>query len=1293
MSLCELLTPRLKMRIRGWNVLSLLLATFLQSNLAIAQGEVLELEAYQLVATGDRHYQQGQFQEAAQAFEKALQHFNRRLGPDHRNTLGAADLLIASYMRLGRYGEALKMLDDMVIRERARLGADHPDTVSAVARQAIARRLFIAQRDASQQQATTSTGGALFEQGVQSYQAGKFADATSKFEQAYQEYARQHGPEHPLALTARHNVAGAYLSLGRVSEAAKVEEEVLAIRRRVHGAEHPETLAAMNSLGGIYSSLGRGREAAEILESLLAIQRQQVAPNDRVLFGPLMNLASAYSLLGRHADALKLREDTLPHIRNKLGPEHPNTLLGMQHLARSYKSLGRSSDALKLQEETLARMRAALGPDHPDTGVSMNDLADSYKELGRFALAAALEKATLNLRRRTLGESHPLTIESIGRVAGTFRDLGRTNEAATMLEELLNYLRRVQGPESRVTLQAMQNLAAVYQEIGRTADALRLQEETIDVQQRTLGSDHIDSILGMNNLANSYGLLGRRDEALRLHQLAWTSARDKLGADHPDTLVIAGALADDYLLVGRGKEAVELRKEVVELSRKVNGPLHMLTVKAMNKFAASLFFLSQDAAGVELLAKGLEITRTVFGNDHPETVFAMNSLAGAYLTQSRYAETVRLHEESLLIRRKLFGEEHAATLNGIGNLASVYFAVDRKNESRALRREALAIVDRSANTLMRLSREERGLALAGEQRHYIEFARELSKDPAAFDELFNVVERGKARALLEELTARRAIQNSGLPPAMASRLATMRGNIEGLDALISTAVSDDAKATARRDRDRIKVELDALNSKLAAEHPRYAALSNVRTVSLSQGRSLMPSKSVFISWMLETTGRGIVIAIGSQGGNTAKDFELGNSLAIHASSFRWLVALPTRQEFAAALQSSDVAAWMEDDVIVMADMEHKPAGARLVQPNQYSALRAAGIAAHGAWLANALLRPVMEHASEADQWILSPDGVLATLPWDLLPINGKPLGLIKQVSLIQSLSVYKLLKDRREEYAQPEQKAKRKALLAIGGAIYDAATSGSSCARGRDRDRDRDRDQFATNNLDITSTVAKQDVRRDRTLATVQASEAYREMLALRPTNLPCSLEEVEQLSAMFGGEKLVSGDATESKLREMSDSGRLAEFRNLHFATHGILNTTFPSLSAVLLGRTGNQDANDGFITAAEWTSFRLESDLLVMSACETGLGRIVNGDGVQGLPYALYVAGNRDTVLTLWKIDDEGTSLFMQRFWSKIKDGESHAQALAQTKREMMEGQAGGQFSDPFYWAPFVLYGLHAN
>ena len=111
-----------------------------------------------------------------------------------------------------------------------------------------------------------------------------------------------------------------------------------------------------------------------------------------------------------------------------------------------------------------------------------------------------------------------------------------------------------------------------------------------------------------------------------------------------------------------------------------------------------------------------------------------------------------------------------------------------------------------------------------------------------------------------------------------------------------------------------------------------------------------------------------------------------------------------------------------------------------------------------------------------------------------------------------------------------------------------------------------------------------------------------------------------------------------------------------------------------------------DGYITAAKWPSYELGSDLVVLSACETGLGKIVQGEGVMGLTYGFYVAGNKNTVLSLWPVVDESTAEFMRAFFNKLKAGMSQSAALSETKRDFL---AGSRFQAPVFWAPFVLYG----
>jgi CHAT domain-containing protein len=197
--------------------------------------------------------------------------------------------------------------------------------------------------------------------------------------------------------------------------------------------------------------------------------------------------------------------------------------------------------------------------------------------------------------------------------------------------------------------------------------------------------------------------------------------------------------------------------------------------------------------------------------------------------------------------------------------------------------------------------------------------------------------------------------------------------------------------------------------------------------------------------------------------------------------------------------------------------------------------------------------------------------------------------------------------------------------------------------------------------------------------------------LNLNWKNLPGALKELEQLENLFQGQQpriLKQVDATEAMRQSLNKQNILTKYRYLVFSAHGYLSQEVPALSALVLGQVNNPKGIDGYVTAGEWPSYDLKSDLMVLSACETGLGEVVGGEGVMGLPYALYVAGNKNTILTLWSISDKVTAEFITSFFRKLKAGRGQIEALTATKREFIN--KGGKYANPKYWAAFVLYGV---
>jgi len=165
--------------------------------------------------------------------------------------------------------------------------------------------------------------------------------------------------------------------------------------------------------------------------------------------------------------------------------------------------------------------------------------------------------------------------------------------------------------------------------------------------------------------------------------------------------------------------------------------------------------------------------------------------------------------------------------------------------------------------------------------------------------------------------------------------------------------------------------------------------------------------------------------------------------------------------------------------------------------------------------------------------------------------------------------------------------------------------------------------------------------------------------------------------------------------LQKLNKNNRLAHYQYLVFSAHGHLDMENPALSAIVLDQVNQTEGFDGYVTASEWASYDLRSDLMVLSACQTGAGKVMQGEGVMGLPYAFYVAGNKNTLMTLWSVADKSTAEFVKRFFSKLNKGQSQINALTETKREFLkakdnEDEEIEDYTLPLFWAPFVLYGI---
>jgi CHAT domain-containing protein len=194
----------------------------------------------------------------------------------------------------------------------------------------------------------------------------------------------------------------------------------------------------------------------------------------------------------------------------------------------------------------------------------------------------------------------------------------------------------------------------------------------------------------------------------------------------------------------------------------------------------------------------------------------------------------------------------------------------------------------------------------------------------------------------------------------------------------------------------------------------------------------------------------------------------------------------------------------------------------------------------------------------------------------------------------------------------------------------------------------------------------------------------------------------------------LLGLDASEQEIVSLARDDKLRDFRYIHFATHGLVDMGHPQRSALILTQLNLPDqveaassgefVFDGRITAGEIASqWRLDADLVTLSACETGLGRRVVGEGYVGFTHALFTAGARSVVVSLWKVDDRATALLMQRFYENLTGRYSNTRAgmtgvamdkvtaLQEAKARLRQfgGGSAKPYAHPAYWSAFVLMG----
>jgi CHAT domain-containing protein/tetratricopeptide (TPR) repeat protein len=798
---------------------------------------------------------------------------------------------------------------------------------------------------------------------------------------------------------------------------------------------------------------------------------------------------------------------------------------------------------------------------------------------------------------------------------------------------------------------------------GKYAEAQPLYEKALAACRRALGEDHPYTATGYGNLANNLEAQGKHAEAQPLLEKALAIGRKVLGDDHPSTAAGYNNLAYNLNAQGKHAEAQPLYEKALAIRRKVLGEDHPYTASGYNNLGSNLQAQGKYAEAQPLFEEALAIQRRVLGENHPYTASGYNNLAYNLKSRGKYAKAQSLYEKALAIYRKVLGEGHPSTATGYNNLA-----MNLRSQGQYAEAEKRAAAAARSYEAARLVLSFTGLdraAFAGERSPLPLLAALLARNgkPA---EAWRRLEEGLARGLLDDLAAR---QGRPLTADDRRREEELLGRLHVLDRQLTALSAGQDRSEARQkqaadiqdQRAEAQRQLDELEAQFARKYGPVAS----QVYNLDQVQAQLPEGAALLAWV-----------------DLKDEPHAADSCGDH-----WACLLRRRgpPAWVRLRGSGPGGAWTEADTRLAAQvrglLSSRPGDVTADWQGPAGQLYRQRLTPLAKYLGAREGLPAVRHL------IVLPSPGVAGIPTEALLAAWPGGAPALTVGHAPSATLFAWLRERRRDTTGGEGDPGR--LLALGDPAFTP------------------RPQPAE----------------DAPLLTARG-EGF--------TPLPGSRREVEAIARLFPrADTLLGSDASEQRLDQLAGEGRLRQYRYLHLATHGFIDPAQPMRSFLALSQNGlsgpaeqvlrGRPAYSGRLTAADILGrWRLDADLVTLSACESGLGKYEAGEGYVGFAQGLLLAGAHSMVLSEWSVDDDATALLMTRFYQNLlgkrpgldrplpkaeglreaKDWLRHLDAAEAGERlaALPRGTIGAKrpapagpkpYAHPYYWAGFILVG----
>jgi CHAT domain-containing protein/tetratricopeptide (TPR) repeat protein len=809
-------------------------------------------------------------------------------------------------------------------------------------------------------------------------------------------------------------------------------------------------------------------------------------------------------------------------------------------------------------------------------------------------------------------------------LGGSHDVLGEPKEALEHYERALS-LSRESGNRS-AEASALNNIGLIYSQTSDSQRALEYYARALELF-RELGSQGTEAIT-LQNMGVAYNMLAEPEKALEYFERSLVLRRitkDKSGESEA-----LGNIGLAYRNLAKFDRALEHYNEALAIQKETgNKRLEAITLGYMGSLYAEM---GQPAKALDNHQQALSLQIAI--ENRQRQAVSLDHIARAYFLLGEFPKAFDYHNQSLVLFRTI--GDRSGVARSLHGLARVEKRGGNFHAARNYIEETLALIEtvraRSGSQQLRASYFA---SVENAYEFYVDLLMKLhEREPDAGHDAaaLQVSERGRARSLVELLSEANADIRQGVGADLVRKerevSTALNAKAQRLIQLTAQKGNPEEIATLNREISALEDEFQQIQVAIRKESPQYAALTQPQPLDLKSIQRELDQGTVLLEYSLGDEQSYLWVVTP----DSLKTFQLPKREQIQSLAQQVYKSLTTRAEF----KSLETPAQRQAR-IAQAEAQFERAAVEL---------------------SRMILAPAVEEL-QGKRLVVVADGVLQYVPFAALSsqTHYRPLVLDHELISLPSASAFAVHRQNLRD-----RKPAPKSIAVVADPVFstnDARFQTNARVKGPNQ-------PGATRIIEHTTGTGSSQLAIPR---------------------LPFTRQEAEQiLSIAPAGENLKALGFHAN--RNFATGSELSKYRYVHFATHGYLDTKRASLSAIVLSLVDEQGRpQDGFLRTHDIYNLNLPAELVVLSACETGLGKDVRGEGLDGITRGFMYAGARRVIVSLWNVNDKATATLMQRLYSgMLRSGKTPAAALRAAQIEMLRTR---QWHSPYFWAAFVMQG----